>query len=256
MLDDGWFGDDDDDDDKSESWDDEESCGKACEYEDYYSFSYSYKDEVCVVEACRENGGFDDDCCGLSGETYCADGYEHVDKDDEVCHSDGNGVQYATCCIPTDTTRTCSSKSCDELGDFETIPDYEEVCIERDAPTLGGQCSGEVTYEEAREFCESAGARLCTVAEIEESVTVKGLGCGYNTQPVWTSENCGTSKHTVIERDDEDSAECASNDEDEGHYATCCANVVPCADDDRIYDGYFDCRTDKSTDDLQDCCGE
>ena len=41
----------DDDWDKDEEDDDEESCGKACEYEDYYSFSYSFADEVCVVEA-------------------------------------------------------------------------------------------------------------------------------------------------------------------------------------------------------------
>ena len=37
---------------------------------------------------CRENGGFDNDCCALEGTASCADGFE-MDFTSDVCYDGG-----------------------------------------------------------------------------------------------------------------------------------------------------------------------
>ena len=45
-------------------------------------------------------------------------------------------------------------------------------------------CSRDKTFAKAEAICQAAGARLCTVAEVEDGCTV-GTGCGYDTQLIW-----------------------------------------------------------------------
>jgi len=50
-------------------------------------------------------------------------------------------------------------------------------------------CSGPVTWREASNFCEGAGGRLCTLAELEADET-HGSGCNYDYQHIWSSTPC------------------------------------------------------------------
>mmetsp|Transcript_7547 Transcript_7547/g.19452 ORF Transcript_7547/g.19452 Transcript_7547/m.19452 type:complete len:1532 (-) Transcript_7547:376-4971(-) len=50
-------------------------------------------------------------------------------------------------------------------------------------------CSGRVTYPEAKRFCEGAGGRLCTLAELQADET-HGSGCNYDFEHIWSSTSC------------------------------------------------------------------
>ena len=47
-------------------------------------------------------------------------------------------------------------------------------------------CSRDKTFAEAEAICQTAGARLCTVAEIENGCTA-GTGCAFDHALVWAS---------------------------------------------------------------------
>ena len=47
-------------------------------------------------------------------------------------------------------------------------------------------CSRDKTFAEAEAICQTAGARLCTVAEIENGCTA-GTGCALDHALVWAS---------------------------------------------------------------------
>ena len=55
-----------------------------------------------------------------------------------------------------------------------------------------GKCRGHTrsgsdgyTLSEAEELCEAAGARLCTVAELNLDCAA-GTGCEFDAEPIWT----------------------------------------------------------------------
>lgn len=50
-------------------------------------------------------------------------------------------------------------------------------------------CLSGVSWEEARVKCENAGARLCTIEELENDIP-RGTGCGYDWQMVWSTTPC------------------------------------------------------------------
>ena len=50
----------------------------------------------------------------------------------------------------------------------------------------GWQCAPRKTFAEAEAICQAAGARLCTVTELEDGCTV-GTGCGHDQQLIWAS---------------------------------------------------------------------
>ena len=71
---------------------------------------------------------------------------------------------------------TVSESTCEDLGWVNAdIYGSTSVCGESDLG-LGG-CSGALRWSEARAFCEDAGARLCTVAELAAD-EARGTGCG------------------------------------------------------------------------------
>ena len=45
-------------------------------------------------------------------------------------------------------------------------------------------CSRDKTFAEAEAICQTAGARLCTVAELEGGCTA-GTGCGFDWELIW-----------------------------------------------------------------------
>jgi len=69
-----------------------------------------------------------------------------------------------------------------------------DVCGESDNE-LGG-CNGGKTHAQASSICTAAGARLCSVVEIDSGATAQ-TGCDYDTKWVWTSDSCGAGLNWV-----------------------------------------------------------
>jgi len=90
---------------------------------------------------------------------------------------------------PTSLYQDCSASTCDELG-WTNAADTGKpgVCGESDAAPLSG-CSGEMTWLEARAFCQTAGTRLCTLDEVK--LEPAGTGCVYDAVQAWSSTVCG-----------------------------------------------------------------
>ena len=92
---------------------------------------------------------------------------------------------------PTSTAAGFSALTCDQLKWSKRVGN---VCAASstalDVDTTSDRCYEDRNQGMATAVCERAGARLCTVEEIETAVTV-GTGCGYDTAMVWTSTWCG-----------------------------------------------------------------
>ena len=83
-----------------------------------------------------------------------------------------------------------STSSCDDLTWTNTeIFGSMVVCGESDKGMAGG-CSGLVTWEQGHSFCQTVGARLCTLMEML-SDEARGTGCAYDNDLLWTSTSCG-----------------------------------------------------------------
>jgi len=120
-----------------------------------------------------------------------------------------------------------SAKSCAQL-DWPTWSDYNsnrQVCGASNARPLHG-CSGLLSWQAARDFCEAAGARLCTEKELRRDETA-GSGCGLDRAPVWSATVCrhggyitaaGAAKHLT-----EVPATCTQPSGQSGH-ARCCGD--------------------------------
>jgi len=71
------------------------------------------------------------------------------------------------------------------------------VCGASDEAPLVG-CSGQVPHAEARELCQSIGARLCTAEELLGD-EARDTGCNYNTALTWTHDSgCGGDGHEAV----------------------------------------------------------
>ena len=78
---------------------------------------------------------------------------------------------------------------------FTTLRSNQTVCVLTDVcstPIHGecphGACSGKKAYTEAAAFCEAAGARVCTVEELQH--VNWSLPCTESTTQFWTSDLC------------------------------------------------------------------
>lgn len=116
-----------------------------------------------------------------------------------------------------------SASTCDELGwNNADERGSTSVCGETDLG-LGG-CSGTKSHSEATAICEAAGARLCTVAELQADET-RGTGCKYDTRMMWTSDEC-TGGYSIAPGSTRlataSSCETASTGD---VYTRCCADV-------------------------------
>ena len=81
--------------------------------------------------------------------------------------------------LTTDLTQidscTCSLKNCEKLG-WDSGYDDSDVCVS--SVDVLGKCSGRVSFDEATQFCESSGARLCAIDELLE-LEKRSSSCGY-----------------------------------------------------------------------------
>lgn len=131
---------------------------------------------------------------------------------------------------------SCSVKTCTELrwGRYDVHGDYfdmwpssdPEICGESDL-NLGG-CSGALTQTDANSFCVDAGARLCTVSELQ-AYEAHGTGCGYDDEYTWSSTSCGGSMFYATKVSATNTiAQCQSASISVGVYARCCADLYHC----------------------------
>jgi len=120
-----------------------------------------------------------------------------------------------------------SVSSCDDLGwNNAELAGDTLVCSESDADPLPG-CSDLLTWSDAKDFCENAGARLCTGIEIENRDAWLS-GCGYDTEFLWSSTMCD-SGYSVGTGSGDETACLAATDTT---YVRCCADVVETIGDD------------------------
>ena len=113
-----------------------------------------------------------------------------------------------------------SASSCDDLGwTNAALYGSSSVCGESDN-SLGG-CSGLLTWQAAVSFCESAGARLCTLEEIVNKET-RSTGCGIDKDLCWSSSACAGGYSLAVSLGTEPPACDAPSSM---HHARCCADV-------------------------------
>ena len=105
---------------------------------------------------------------------------------------DGSGVtecltagadRPVRCCA--DQTTTSGRKTCSELG-WTNIAN--NVCGESDIGS--SSLCYTASFADAQGTCAAAGARLCTIDEIDAGATAQ-TGCSFDTQYAWTSTWCG-----------------------------------------------------------------
>jgi len=56
--------------------------------------------------------------------------------------------------------------------------------------SVNKQCSGELTFSKAVQFCKTGGARVCTAGELTTGIA-KSTGCALDNKLVWTRSTCG-----------------------------------------------------------------
>ena len=90
---------------------------------------------------------------------------------------------------------THSESTCDDLG-WSNANQYgsSNVCGESD-DDLGG-CDSASTWGQAVDKCTASGARLCTLAELQNDET-RGTGCSFDSEMVWSSTPCGANVHAL-----------------------------------------------------------
>jgi len=83
-----------------------------------------------------------------------------------------------------------SEKTCSELG--WVLGGATAEC----GDDIG--CIKDVNWEETKNACENAGARLCTKDEILANA-VAGSGCGFDSYMIWTNTECGLKGFYLVD---------------------------------------------------------
>eukprot|EP00951_Prasinocladus_malaysianus_P014300 scaffold108694_cov55-Prasinocladus_malaysianus.AAC.1 len=107
--------------------------------------------------------------------------------------SDGGAMAAIRCCAdycppPLPEPVTTSAECCETLAGFQYKYDGSTIGVCGDSGT-GGSCSSASLFAMAVVECESAGSRLCSVAELNAQAT-RATGCGFDSKPVWTRDTC------------------------------------------------------------------
>jgi len=173
----------------------------------------------------------------------CSAGYyvapgSTVRSDAPSCNTAGSSSIHARCCadvftspslrpVPAPTNApigvSLSVSTCDELGWANADSHGSAVVCGETNDGLGG-CSGAVSQSVASGICKAAGARLCTVIELEADEP-RGTGCKYDTEMTWTSDEC-TAGYYVAPGSTKlaGASSCESSSTGEAH-VRCCADV-------------------------------
>jgi uncharacterized surface protein with fasciclin (FAS1) repeats len=135
------------------------------------------ENDRCAVGFCEDSS----DC------PQCAAGLSCEVAEDMACA----GTCYGHCV----SVASADCSTCAQLG-WETGGD--SVCSESDEINQGDadwKCVNTITQADAEEHCMSAGARLCTAAELFEAGEGTGTGCGHDSRLIWSSSQALLSGH-------------------------------------------------------------
>ena len=139
----------------------------------------------CIVSP--QSGG----CVELSSCKTCRAG--HLSRSRAL---DGRSAEAKAAALKTAYTEAwshptpaISTRSCGELNLTESGKTFgsESVCA---GSEFGGSCFPAVSWAEADQICTSAGARLCSAAELQTD-EARGSGCGLDGYWSWSSHPCG-----------------------------------------------------------------
>jgi len=89
---------------------------------------------------------------------------------------------------PVSTPTSGGTSTCADLG-WGNAATYGSTSVCGESDLSLGSCSGAVAWAVAEAFCSSAGARMCTMAELQAD-EARGTGCGIDRTMVWSSNVC------------------------------------------------------------------
>ena len=150
---------------------------------------YQYSSGLCKPDAHEAV------CSACSTSPYspvCADGTTYFSTCFSNCHN-ATRVEEGFCSLDAvhqnlkDEAK--SKQSCATLGHTpQNAGRYPKTCA---FSTVYGKCYADQvwSYGDAQAICKSAGARLCTVGELDNDVA-RGTGCDIDNDYVWTSDLC------------------------------------------------------------------
>ena len=123
-----------------------------------------------------------------------------------------------------------SNKDCAELGfavDISGKVDSLDIC--GDSKFAGTCFPSATTWLEAKNSCESIGARLCTKDEIVGYETTQ-TGCGYDSSMIWSSTECEPGKYYTPKGQGNIFGMGCTSASDATVAVRCCGDVtLPCA---------------------------
>jgi hypothetical protein len=120
------------------------------------------------------------------------------------------------------STDAVSVSSCSDLG-WTNAATYGDTDICGSSVNNKNQCSNKKNFGGAKSFCESFGARLCTLNELLDD-EVKGTGCALDAKPVWSSTECSNGYYVASGSTDKTLTSCKKTNT-KNIYGRCCANV-------------------------------
>ena len=141
------------------------------------------------------------------------------------------GLVYLSCCAEAQACVSSdphprSFSSCNDLGWSNTLTYGSSLICGESDNALGG-CSGDLTWCSALHFCESSGARLCSLMELQNDET-SGSGCTFDVEQVWTATSCGAGSYSTAMGSASAGAttQCLADDEVTTAKARCCADTI------------------------------
>lgn len=119
------------------------------------------------------------------------------------CSAQESRAAMLKCCANSDETGpkafgeviAASEKTCEQLPSFVTAASSpnKAVCssslVQQKVGKRAGVCSGDVTFDVAKDMCARRGARLCTADELSQDVGADQV-CGYSSKRMWTASQC------------------------------------------------------------------
>ena len=126
----------------------------------------------------------------------------------------------------------CSSSTCEALGwGNAAYFGSDTVCGESNPDARG--CLGFTTWDTAIDACQDVGARLCTLAELQNE-EAKDTGCNANDKLVWSQSACsdfgvGVTAYSVVQGNGNGAVSCISVDDEvptADVTVRCCADVA------------------------------
>jgi subtilisin-like proprotein convertase family protein len=170
----------------------------------YYGDTTDPEAECGLCKVCNGLGACRNANEGTDLKNQCAAASESTCGLDGFCNGlgacrkwPGGTVCQTQACSGTDRTATAycdgdgscvaAASSCESLG-WSYLNGSPWVCGQ------SSPCNSSATFVQAKAHCASMGGRLCTWQEIVDG-EVKGTGCGFDSQRIWSLSECAENSH-------------------------------------------------------------